>query len=366
MAGPWRRIRALVELGRVLRGDPVEDPANWSVIVELARELNVAPGLWRALQESPAIVAPAEVREALRREHAHNALRNLQLRGTLLEAVAALNAAGIVPLLLKGGLQLVDGSLVSVGDRWMIDLDLVVPSAAVPRALEAMASIGYRPYPEKPFMHPHEVPLFRRWADPFIELHTELGSAPIPGLLPVQDVWERSRELQLEGGLHAAGMAATDQILHSVLHAGIQDRNHRVGGLPLRHLLTLSRLQRHHGLDIDWSRVQALMDEAGLGTVLWDHLWLAHRFAGLDAPAFIEDTFRRRLHELRVCLGLGLGWPPELQRNLEFALGREYLDSLYAHGDRAAALAASRVRHLVRVARRDRRRALGKVVQRKL
>ncbi|MGH2881162.1 MAG: hypothetical protein ACRDPA_00425, partial [Solirubrobacteraceae bacterium] len=109
------------------------------------------------------------------------------------------------------------------------------------------------------------------------------------------------------------------------------------------------------------------MHAHGLGRVLRDHLWLAHKLVGMDLPSCTsEGGAHARIHEAQVLLGFGLVWPPELQRNVRLAFGRAYLDWKYEHDDRPLKLAQARVRHASAVLRRDREAVLGKVLRRRI
>jgi hypothetical protein len=240
----------------------------------------------------------------------------------------------------------------------MVDLDLMVPVAQLPDARRALEGLGYRALHRKPFAHPHELLLGRADLPGPIELHVALGSAPIPGVLPTAEAWAQSSAISVGDG-RARALSPTHQVLHNVLHSAVQDGNHATGGLPLRQLLILSRLAETHGASIDWAMIGRRMEEHGLARHLRDHLWLAHRFAGMDLP---DGNVRAwsRLHEGRVLANFALGWPAHFQRNLRGAMQRDYLDSLYHHGNQPLRLGAARVRHAVRIVRQQRTTAIDK------
>jgi hypothetical protein len=374
MTAPSRRVATLLCLSRALKGEPTgieqkkagyRQPISWSEVVALASELLVTPSLWCAVAQLDDDTLRAPVAEELRDHYRSNTVRNLRLRHQLTGAVQALNAAGIVPLLFKGALVLVDGKPGGLGERFMADLDVVVPADGISGAVDALRPIGFRPVSGKPFQFPHEVPLVHSGV--WIELHVELGSRPISAVLPAAEVWAESTEwIFAQGRARARAPSATHQVLHNVLHSAVQDLEHAVAGLPLRQLLTLGRLVGVHGSSVDWRAVSRRMQAHGLTNELRDHLWLAHRLTGMPLPGGSYGTIGARSHEARVLASFGLGWPPELQRNLRFAFRREYLDTLYSHGNRPSRLALARARHAVRVLRQDGRGALREAVERKV
>jgi hypothetical protein len=337
-------------------------PEDWPEILAVAEELIVTPEICRVVRETPTNV-PTAVADQLREAHLGHVVRNLRFRHELTRAVQAFNRAGTVPLLMKGSLQLVDGTL-GLGDRWMGDLDIVVPGADLSRSAEILVELGYRPDPGKPFLHPHELPFHRAGTPGPIEVHRELGSSPLADVLPVAEAWAASAELPI-GQASARALSPTHQVLHNILHSAVQDLNHTVGGLPLRQLLTLAGLARVHGPAVDWPAIERRMQEHGLGGTYHDHLWLTHRLTGMALPDKVGGGPSARLHERWALASFALGWPADAQRNLRHAFGRAYLDSLYAHGNRPLQLAWARARHGVTVLRRDGRGAFEATLRRK-
>lgn len=372
MGSARRRIDAVRFLGALFGGEPPaapgvrrgrrwpSDPDRWDSILAVAGELRVSPALWPSLAPRSREL-PSAVVEAARREHLANTGRNLRLRRELEDALVALNDAGIVPMLFKGSAWLVARGRLAPGERWMVDLDLAIPAGTEQVAVSALSGLGYVAEPGRPFLHPHELPLVRPGACGPIELHVELGSPPVPAVLPAREAWAASSEVSLGSG-RARVLSPSHEVIHSVLHSAVQDLHDAAGGLPLRQLLTLAELAHVHGSSIDWPLVARRFDAHGLGRTLQSHLWLAHRYAGLALPGGIRPGRRAVWHELRVLVSFGLGWPAQLIRNVRFAFGRDYLDSLYHHANRPLPLAVARVRHGVRLVRRDHHRVIREAV----
>jgi Uncharacterised nucleotidyltransferase len=344
---PRRRVRALLSLCRILQSPPRGWPetSDWDDVLSVARELWVLPSLGYALRDVPAAELPREY-------YRENTLRNLRFRHQLIEAGQALNQAGIQPLLFKGALALVDGTVASPGYRGLGDLDLAVPTDALGIAADALGELGYAPDRTWVLLHPHVLPMTKRRVPGAIELHVELGSPRTAAVLPMAAAWSDSTEISFEG-VRARALSPTHQVLHSVLHASVQDLGHAVAALPLRQLLTLAHLGRVHGSAVDWNAIRGQMDAHGLAKVFRDHVWLAHRLAGLALPDGSWGGRGERRHELRVLANFGLGWPAHVHRNLLDAFDRGYLDALYAHGDRPVKLARAWGRHAAHLLRRD-------------
>lgn len=356
--GPGRDAWAHTPLVRTLR----PPAATWSRVLDLAEQLNVTEPLCAAVRPGMGRLDP-EATERLRQAQLANTTRNLRLRTALVEAVVALNQRNIVPLLIKGARILASGAADGLSERSMVDLDLVIASEQMTAAGEALRGIGYEAAPGKPFLHPHEVPYVRPAALGPIELHANLGSPPIPAVIPVARAWADSAELAVASG-RARALSPTHEVLHAILHSAVQDLNHAVAGLPLRHLLLLTDLVREHGDTVDWTAIARAMRGHALGALLRDHLWLAHRFAAMPLPAGQYGTGARS-HEAHVILSFALSWPPDVRRNLRFAFAAEYLDSLYEHRNRPVPLAVARARHAARLASAGPRGALAETLLRR-
>jgi hypothetical protein len=365
-----RRLIALRSLAALLKAhtspglkrDRPRSDERWADLVAVADELLVLPALSRAVRDRGD--APAAQVEQLLERRLWNTLRNVRLRRQLREAVQGLNDANIVPLLFKGALHLVDGTLSDLGYRYISDLDLLVPREQFSQAGAALVKLGYRSAAASPFHQPHELGFYRADAPGPIDLHTEFGGEPLTTVLPAATAWTDSIELAIGDG-HVRALSPTHQVLHSFLHAAVLDLNHAVAGLPLRQLLALRDIVEFHGTGIDWLAVATQTRQHDLAHELQDYLWLADRFAGVSlAPAQLRWHSRR--HELRVWVGFALRWPPHLQRNLFYAFERAYLESLYPYGNGNLSLSRARARHAAKLLRRDRSRLIEQGVRQRV
>jgi hypothetical protein len=122
-------------------------------------------------------------------------------------------------------------------------------------------------------------------------------------------------------------------VLHNVLHAQVQDRNHRVLGLPLRQLHTCTAFIHRQGTCIDWSEVRTRMAGADLTAVLDAYLDLAHRFMTLPAGLAPPPTAALRARRVACVVNADLGErPADVVRNLQNAFAVDYLRDRYGPG----------------------------------
>lgn len=120
----------------------LRQPLDWGYVFELARWHGLMPLLHHHLKQHPQV--PADIQERLRRQFRSNAARSMQMTSELLRIVQAMQAAQ-VPLVPYKGPLLASALFNDLTLRQCYDLDLLVPPAEVPRALEVLEALGYPP-----------------------------------------------------------------------------------------------------------------------------------------------------------------------------------------------------------------------------
>ena len=118
-------------------------PLDWKLLRKLAVYHRVRPLLYKRLAEHAADLAPEDVMVELKNEFRETSLRNLHLMGELIALTKAFGNARIPVLPHKGPLlaQMAYGDLTL---REFSDLDLLVHSTDLARAISLMAEQGYR------------------------------------------------------------------------------------------------------------------------------------------------------------------------------------------------------------------------------
>jgi hypothetical protein len=323
------RHRALGSIGATFDGrPPVLDPAAWAALVDLTDQHHLSAALRSVLRHCPGPIVPEEVRGRLEAAYRRNFGRSMRIGAQLRGAVTALNSVGVVPAPLKGALHLLDGTYAHPAERVMADLDLLVAPPEVGPALTALEDAGYRAQPAPDYRGAHEILLFAPGQPVPVELHAEIGLGGIRRVLSSAqylggDIVERD-------GLSYRAPDPAFVVLHNVLHAQIQDRNHQVFGLPLRQLHTLTSYVSHQGRCIDWNVVRAHMARVDQTPVLDDYLDLARRFMALPAHLAPRSTPTMRARRAACMLNTELGGRPgDAVRNLQDAFGPGYLRDRY-------------------------------------
>lgn len=160
---------------------------------------------------------PEPVLRRLRAAQKQAALQSLALDAAVIRAAAACRTAGVEVLLLKGPAH---SELFFGGGkrRWSRDIDLLTRPADLPRALAALAELGYAPGPDDDGEGGGPAITLRRPGDRFpVELHTDLDIderlLPLDLLQPFAD----AREIRI--GDHAVlTMSPEKSVVYAAFH----------------------------------------------------------------------------------------------------------------------------------------------------
>jgi hypothetical protein len=181
------------------------DPRQpWPRLARLSGVHLLTPAVGAALEElGLAGSIPPDLSDYFAAMRSAGEERNGDLRADLFRIVAILNEAGVEPILLKGALRLVDGLFPDDSWRFMHDLDLLVPAAAVGRATRALRRLRWREEPPHDDATVgggrHALVLGRPDGSSRLELHDEPLEAGWRRLLDAAGLLARARRRELAG-----------------------------------------------------------------------------------------------------------------------------------------------------------------------
>lgn len=295
----WLDLAALLDPANGL-APPLDRPeADWRALYQFSTAHLVTPTLYAVLAARGTWAAlPEPLRDALELLHQLNAERNARLRQILRDTAQALNAAGFVPLALKGAIALLPGGYPHAEARMLGDLDLALPPAAIPPAIAALRAAGYTPPPDLPAYawvdqrhHHHAPPLLHPAGAGYVELHRALLSPRVPpGALPLEQVTAAAREVVWEG-VHLQVPSLAHRLLHNSLHHQVQDGAWADDRRSLRSLLEFAQWR---GLpaarELDWPALLAGLDAVGVGDAVRVDLLATQHLFGQPLPAGVRPT----------------------------------------------------------------------------
>jgi hypothetical protein len=284
---------------------------SWQALVALAAEHEVLPPLIWALNERSLLPpVPAKLAEPARAAHVTNRLasayaehleRQSDLREQLIAALAVLNAADIVPVLLKGAAHLTGPGPAWHQARAMRDLDLLVGAEDAGRAHSLLLSLGYRADPDPPPLDRHLPELWLPGHAGTIEIHTEALAFPARYALTTDEVFEHAEPGTLDGTRFQM-LPPHWHALHGLLHHQLSDRGHARRMLAVKGLWEFARV----GAELSpqgWDVIVAQAEQGNLLEMLSSWAVQANRLFELAAPdrllrfeagrTHADATFRR-------------------------------------------------------------------------
>lgn len=237
------------------------------VLAREAQRLQVHTLAGPVLVRHPALAAhlPADLVLFFRAMHAANRQRIAQGLAQLAGIGAALDAAGIPAVVLKGGGDLLSPLHVDPAIRYVGDLDILVPAGRAAEAWAALRALGA--VPAAPPAHEasrfdwrgqrlpdHHLPRLLRadWAFP-VELHVRAGPGAVGAVLDPAALLDR----RVPAGLRGLSVACDgDRACHLIAHATRHD-----GMVSLRAWIDWAALRAR----CDRAAVAARLDRAGQG-----------------------------------------------------------------------------------------------------
>jgi Uncharacterised nucleotidyltransferase len=270
-------------------------PMRWDVFLGLVQLERAAAVVWRRLRRLVQDRMPAELFDGLGRAAVMQDIRMTMMGMRLDQTLAALAAARIPVLLLKGAAlgKTVYGSLPR---RPMLDLDLLVLEAQLDRAREVVLEAGWEAGPlegERDFYrdHYHLPPYFDKGgADFSLELHNGLFFRGHPFNFDVGELWERS--IPLDGTPQVRVPATTDMVLHLALHFAWSHTMRSATWRTLRDLRTLEESGA-----IDWEEVGLAARRSRAASCCYWVFRLARLWAGMTVPDELLDRLRPPIPE---------------------------------------------------------------------
>lgn len=240
----------------------LQSVAFWEEALSIANANLVTAPLWTAIRRAGiADEILSDARDYLEGFHAINSERNGAMLEQLAQCCALLANADIDTIAFKGSGFLVDRLYETSGDRFLTDLDVIVPRSRALAAWNLLRESGYAPSRDSSnaFQAPHKLePLVRIGAPAELEVHV----APVPDVLsaqlPVDELWAHAQvRATAIGSVRIPN--ATDALVNCILHTELIDRYSSRLQLPLRAYFDLYLLWKSRREGIDEARLAAMM-----------------------------------------------------------------------------------------------------------
>jgi len=270
-----RTERALGELTGVLEYGSTP-PREWRALISLASEtLTIGRLADAVLAEGSSFAPPESVRQLLVDVQGRARKRNDLLIGQFRELLAPLNEIGVRPIVMKGLARLLSTRL--EGSRLLSDIDLLVPENRRNDCVAALAKLGYSVVVGA--ADDSVPPVLARSQDAgTVDLHTWLKPPDLD--LGCEVIAPHCREVWFREGV-ALLPDATAQLVMTVLHDQMNDRDYWRGFIDVRHLIDLGCLVRE---GIDWTLASSFFERGTLKRAFELQMLTAYHLMRIDIP----------------------------------------------------------------------------------
>jgi hypothetical protein len=299
------------------------EAGSWDALFALAEEQGVtAPLIWALMQRALLLPVPATMPGAAVQAHPTTQIlsvredilqRRDRQREQLLALIAALNAAGVVPLLLKGSRYLVAPAGAWCEARTMRDIDILVRGEDAPRAVDALTRQGYASDPQSIPIEHHLPEMWGADLPSVVEIHTGSLAYSAQNILSTEEVWRRGIRISTSHG-PCLVLSPEWHLLHGLLHHQVSDRGHVRKLLPVQPLWEFANLGSALA-EAEWQAIAAHMEARGAADVLGSFTVLAGELYGLQCPPAVAVSASARAHAQET---LASARTPEWQRRGRF------------------------------------------------
>ncbi len=259
---------------------------QWGELVNTARKQGLAPLLYSRLQQLGVSVPPT-VNGSLQAAFHNNAARNFNLLHEHEKLIEALDAHKIPVITLKG-IYLAACIYPNIGERVMNDIDLLVPSDDLSRAVQVIELGGYRSRRKYDFEHEkqlnHHLPPYFKTKASMLEIHWNILPARSRYRIDLDGIWDRSLPVKI-GESEARTLCPEDLLLHLCAHTAY----HLYRDGP-RSLYDIKIVLTHFETQLDWRIVSTRAREWGLVNSVYLTLRLACSLLEHDLPAHVWQT----------------------------------------------------------------------------
>lgn len=265
---------------------PVDPTWQWERFIEAASNESLLPAIYGLLHKRGLLTyLPAEIVEFFFAARELNRERNRDIFERIEVVASALNQIGIEPLLLKGAAYLLAGVYADTADRFLVDIDFLVPKGDIPAALEVLVRHGYSFEQVDPIDHAtnHTYAVLSRSDSMTIDLHQTVGLGASSDVLPAADILERSQVIVLENA-RVRIPAPVDLVTHHILHSQVHELYRDRIWTPLRSLYDLALLERRFRTDVDWQTIVQRFRRKRLSGSLILYVKLAQRTVRFPPP----------------------------------------------------------------------------------
>lgn len=215
--------------------------------------------------------------------------RNEGIKQEAIFACQLLTDANIPVVMLKGSASLFNGVFKPLSNRFMTDIDLLVPEHELQKANNIFIEAGYSKQIEQdqfvPIGHHHTPGLFREVGGHCcVELHRWVLKQSVSDVLSTEEVWKHVISLELTKELSILQMDPTQQVVLSIAHSELSHACYKNEQIDWRQLHNLYALVNFYENNIDWPSIFEHFNRCNKTPALSAILHSVAKLMGLTTP----------------------------------------------------------------------------------
>ena len=297
-----KRLEATLELSKLLSvtynnvdelQQIVQDDSSWEDIIKVANRYILVPALYASLKRKNLLILikDEQLIEYMKEIYTLNTQRNKAILKQLHELCALLSKIEVKPILLKGSAALSEAHYDTIGERAMMDIDILVPEDKVFECVNFLKQNDeYKEIEEGAELSPrwhHYNRLYKDKGMTSVEIHRYPLHAQEIKYFPKElgkDFIQQSKSID-----NASVIQPLYELYHSFLHSQISHDYHKSKFLALRHLHHFTIMATQYKT-IEWNELSQLIKEKNLSKIWEEYLFIIQTIFKIQMPIQIKKS----------------------------------------------------------------------------
>jgi len=273
---------------------------DWEEIIKIANKQQVVPSIWINLNKKNLIelINDKQLLNYTKEIYELNSFRNKNILKQVSEICEIFVQENIETILLKGVSALARKHYDNIGERVMLDIDILVDKDNIFKAINLLKTQGYKEISENKLSYDwhHYNRLYHPNKMASVELHRH----------PLSD--NRFFPYKLDKTTHLTKCKTIKntyilkpeyELIHSFLHTQISHYYHRRYILPLRHMHHFSTMLKHYK-NIDYTLINNYIKSQNLTTIWNEYIYLNNKLFKIDIDKFYIDNKKSEKYSKKI------------------------------------------------------------------
>lgn len=207
--------------------------------------------------------------------------------------------ASINVVVMKGAASLFNGVADPISNRYMKDIDILVPEQLQQKAYQILRENGYEKdisYFDVNALDAHHAPPLLKNNICYVELHRWVVAKHLKKVLDTDNVWITAVPLHLTDELVVKQLSPTNQVILSIVHSEIQNGGFDQKHIDLHQMFNLLTIVEHFYDEIDWQIVKHFFEKSKQETILTTALYILYRLFHLETPITNNQNIQAQKH----------------------------------------------------------------------